>query len=187
MPDLIKSKTFGVSLDQIDPFCLHWSCSPSTVNGEGGPRDQSRESNSFAGKMDQNWSKSPWFQNQSILLAMHSVKSNVPKVPEIINILHGNTFGTQTMIFDQKRCDEAMRKDFWWIPLVSSSIGSWVIKVQRIEAENKNKTIVHCKTVVLMKHHLFIQQWYQMLDLKDQFEPKFIPERCSVLQISSKI
>ena len=36
MPDLIKSKTFGVSLDQIDPFCLHWSCSPSTVNGGGG-------------------------------------------------------------------------------------------------------------------------------------------------------
>ena len=42
---------------------------------------------------------------------------------------------------------------FWWERLVSSSIGSWVIKARSIEAEKEKKTgktIVHSKTVVLI-------------------------------------
>ena len=45
-----------------------------------------------------------------------------------------------------------MRQNFRWKPLVSHSIGSWVIIARRIEVEQKKtgKTIVHSKTVALM-------------------------------------
>ena len=36
------------------PFCLHWSCSPSTVHAAA--REQLRSSNLNTGKMDQTWS-----------------------------------------------------------------------------------------------------------------------------------